>query len=743
VSVPPPLLVPAPPRVVRALIAQGVLGPEDSAPRLGAITLRPHQQAAVSRLSAVLDAHGGALLADDVGLGKTYVAAAIARRYAHVLIVAPAVLRSMWCRALDAATVRATVTSYTVLSRGPGPPGPFDLLVLDEAHHARSPHTRRYAHLAALAARARVLLVSATPIHNSRRDLAALLALFLGERAWTLDDDALARYVVRREHADVPHVHLPALVEPQRIVVGDDEALLEALLELPPPVPPSDGGDGGALLVWGLVRQWASSHGALTAALRRRLARAAALEAALADGMHLSRAELAAWVCSDHAVQLAFPELLTSPHPSPNALRRAVAAHAAAVRTLLRRIRHGEAMDALRAERLRELRAAHPGEKIVAFTQFADTVHALYRHLRTEPGVAALGARGAVVAGGRLARRDAIARFAPHAAGVAAPHPAQRIDLLLTTDLLSEGVNLHDASVVVHLDLPWTPARLEQRIGRARRLGALHTRLAAYALAPPAAAEALLRVEQRLRDKLGLARRTLGMGALAWPTATGEPPRDPEATPSPVRLRELLVQELARWRFAAPTPDPPGTPVVTAVRAPHPGALALFHEGATARLAAALGESELDDAPATLLHAVRLAGGEPAPVSEHRLWHASALVERWIARRATLQAIGEPIPPHARHRRLVLERIAAILARAPHHDRPLLAAAADRARDAAIAPLGAGAERALADLATAPIPDRDWLQAVAAFADAHRRPAPRAPSAAIALVALILLEPPQ
>ena len=46
------------------------------------------------------------------------------------------------------------------------------------------------------------------------------------------------------------------------------------------------------------------------------------------------------------------------------------------------------------------------------------------------------------------------------------------VDLLIATDLLSEGLNLQDASVVVHLDLPWTAARLTQRIGRVWRVGA-------------------------------------------------------------------------------------------------------------------------------------------------------------------------------------------------------------------------------------------------------------------------------
>ena len=88
---------------------------------IGAVTLRAHQRSAVARLRAVMQEFGGALLADDAGLGKTYVAAALARDATRPLIVAPASLRSMWIDALRATEVRAELTSYSTLSRGRGP----------------------------------------------------------------------------------------------------------------------------------------------------------------------------------------------------------------------------------------------------------------------------------------------------------------------------------------------------------------------------------------------------------------------------------------------------------------------------------------------------------------------------------------------------------------------------------------------------------------------------------------------
>jgi superfamily II DNA or RNA helicase len=734
---------------VRAVIAHKVLGSSvqqaaaTPATALGRVVLHPHQQSAVARLRSVLHEYGGALLADDAGLGKTYVAATLAREAAHALIVAPASLRAMWIDALRAANVQAEIVSYTALSRGRYPPGHFDLLVLDEAHHARTPHTRRYARIAELSRSARVLLLSATPIHNARRDLCALCALFLGERGWHMDDHALARCIVRRERYDVAHsARLPRATAPRWLDVGQNDALLHGILALPPPLPPRDGGDGGALLAWSLVRQWASSEGALAGALRRRLARATALGAALESGRHPTRAELAAWSYAEDAVQLAFPELVTTIAPMDATvvdvtvdadaatmdvveLRTLVRAHEHAVRALLRRAReaaaHETSFDAVRAGHLLAIRAAHPGEKVVAFTQYADTVRALYTHLRHAPGVAALTAHGARIAGGVLSRREAIARFAPSAAQVRPPPEAERIDLLLTTDLLSEGVNLQDASVVVHLDLPWTPARLEQRVGRSRRIGARHACTAVYALAPPASAESLLRTEGRLREKLHIAGRAIGIDGTMLARGIGN--RVPGEDASAARQLELLYQILAQWADAgAGERGVDDALLVAAVRAERGGMLALVNDEGAPTLIAALGDCAAATADiATVLAAARLARGSDAAVDRCALSRALALAERWLARRDAERAAGGTVSLGARARPRAMQRIAAITARTPRHERPRLAPLIAEARRAAIAPCGIGAERALAELVDTELGDEAWLRALCGFGALYGR----------------------
>src|SRR6185436_5013125 len=89
----------------------------------------------------------------------------------------------------------------------------------------------------------------------------------------------------------------------------------------------------------------------------------------------------------------------------------------------------------------------------------------------------------------------------------------EEIELLLTTDLLSEGVNLQDANVVVHLDIPWTVARMEQRVGRVARLGSPHPEVIVHALRPPRSAAAVLSIESIVQRKWRGAKREIGTSA--------------------------------------------------------------------------------------------------------------------------------------------------------------------------------------------------------------------------------------
>ena len=146
------------------------------------------------------------------------------------------------------------------------------------------------------------------------------------------------------------------------------------------------------------------------------------------------------------------------------------------------------------------LSVRHAREKVLIFTQFADTVDYLVRELR-ERGVAALaGATGDSANPAELAQR-----FSPVSNGrrarVAA---ADELRVLVATDVLSEGQNLQDCRIVVNYDLPWAIIRLIQRAGRVDRIGQEATEILCYTFLPADGVEQLLnlraRVVRRLRE---------------------------------------------------------------------------------------------------------------------------------------------------------------------------------------------------------------------------------------------------
>jgi superfamily II DNA or RNA helicase len=116
---------------------------------------------------------------------------------------------------------------------------------------------------------------------------------------------------------------------------------------------------------------------------------------------------------------------------------------------------------------LRLVTKTHPDEKVLVFTQFADTVLYLEQQLRENEIEAAAG-----VTGGSADPTGLAWRFSPESnAKRALVPPDQELRVLVATDVLSEGQNLQDCAVVVNYDLPWAIIRLIQRAGRVDRIG--------------------------------------------------------------------------------------------------------------------------------------------------------------------------------------------------------------------------------------------------------------------------------
>ncbi len=85
-----------------------------------------------------------------------------------------------------------------------------------------------------------------------------------------------------------------------------------------------------------------------------------------------------------------------------------------------------------------------------------------------------------------------------------------RYDVLITTDILAEGINLHLSNVLVNYDLPWNPTRIMQRGGRINRVGSKYENIYIFNFFPTSQADAHLSLKERIVSKLQLFHDTLG-----------------------------------------------------------------------------------------------------------------------------------------------------------------------------------------------------------------------------------------
>ncbi|CAN5813292.1 hypothetical protein BH11GEM1_BH11GEM1_16610 [soil metagenome] len=667
---------------------------------LGSVTLRADQRRVVSRAARALVEHGGCLVGEEVGRGKTFIALALASRWRCPLVIAPAALRSTWRLAMERAAVPCAFATHESLSLQRAPAIACDGIIVDESHHFRTPSTKRYAMLARLAARSRIVLLSATPLQNRPRDLAAQVALYHGERAFALAPEALARFVIRSEEMSVGIA--PEVCPPQWLSLdADDGEVLRAILDLPPPPRPWDGGDAGALRCMGLVRAWASSRAALKATLRTRRRIATAVAQAAEEGRVPTRREALAWRAVDDVVQLGFASLLVDATPDSRALSEV--AHdlerdAVAMERLTDLLRRTPDPDVARVSAIRQLRDAHAPASIVAFSEYASTIAALFAALRADAGIGMLTAREARIASGRIARDDLLARFAPVAQGAAQPKPHDRVTLLLATDLLSEGVNLQDASVVLHLDLPWNPARLAQRVGRLRRPGGAAV-VSTYVLAPPAGSEALLDAEARLRRKLATVERIIGPGFQVIPAlARGDSSSRRAEAPAygehaSAGEAGAFIARLEMWHgVTSPRPASDDPLLIGGVEARVPGWLAAMSDG---RVLSCL-DGVVTSSPREALALATLASGAARHVDAVEGRCAEDALREWLAveRLGTTCGIDEhPGPLQCQ----VLEWMHTLMRSVRRHERALVIPMIARLRARVRQPFPLGVEQLLAE----------------------------------------------
>ncbi|MBX6352910.1 MAG: DEAD/DEAH box helicase [Thermoflavifilum sp.] len=414
---------------------------------LQGFTPLPHQVRTAERV--VRELRGRAILADEVGLGKTIEAGLILKEYMlrglarKVLILVPASLVLQWTRELNekfrigcvAQRNEWTWTQHDVVvaSLDTAKREPhrsivlatdWDFVIVDEAHKLKNPKTKNWQFVNAIPNKF-MLLLTATPMQNDLRELHTLVTLLRPGHLGSGREFAETHMVTSREAKDAEKLRASVstlMIRNRRM-------------------------DGGATLpprhvqVVGL--DLSPEERALYEAVQHFLREEYELRKA-AHGSMLPLITLQREICSSP-----YAAMVTLEKMHKRTKREETRARIEALLDLASKIQRYTKVEAV----LRMLRDIP--DKCIVFTEYRATQDFLLYMLKRS-GISAVPFRGGFGRGKKDWMKDLFQR---------------RVQVLVATESGGEGINLQFCRYMINFDLPWNPMRLEQRIGRIHRLG--------------------------------------------------------------------------------------------------------------------------------------------------------------------------------------------------------------------------------------------------------------------------------
>lgn len=578
--------------------------------------LADFQQVAVRQAIKIIRSYGGVFVADVVGLGKSYIGAAVMQHFARHenlrgLIICPAPLLKMWERYNEVYDLNANIISMGMLRESDR--GNIllddvryqgrDFVLIDESHNFRHSDTQRYHVLEGfLGAGKRCCLLTATPQNKSAEDIYNQMRLFRqpGTAQLPIDPPSLRQYFNRVAAGERPlqdllqHVlvrrtrrHIlrwygidadtqqPVDPEdfgpyargekragvlvggqlrffPRRRLQTQEYSIEAAYGTFYPRLRDAIAGPGGASLRYSRFNLYdylvpAAKNRRTYAQLRsagtnlRGLMRVLLFKR-LESSVHAFRCTVERMrdahqaflgalgkgvvITNDEALRAHLAEDDSTSHLAAH-LRAETSADAADfdLERLAEDIGHDlavlqEVLDLTQGISVAKDAKLHAlcallGEaglrkaKVLLFTQYADTARYLFQALGPEMPDESC----AMVCGGDRDIASVIGRFAPRANPALANGKTPPIRMLIATDVLSEGLNLQDCSVVVNYDLHWNPVRLIQRFGRIDRIGTTHEEVRAVNFLPETGIEENLGLHERLTDRIREIQEVIGEDA--------------------------------------------------------------------------------------------------------------------------------------------------------------------------------------------------------------------------------------
>lgn len=574
------------------------------------LELASFQQEGFERAVKLLERHNACLVADAVGLGKTFIGLRLLEYYLskdrrpgyvpRALIICPAQLRDLvWHKKVDEFGIKVTIVSQEELGRKTFDTrkyNSYDIIVVDESHNFRNSATNRYQNLQRILSSGkrnkRIVLLTATPINNTIFDLYHQILLLTRNsdiyyREWGIPNlktyfsklnkgtveitELLLQTMVRRSRQDVikrqqageqiliagqeirfPHRQLEQFtynfesnyrglyaeiaqqidqltLAPYNIRAfkkrrnSDDQAQVqrnEALV---------------ALMKSLYLKRLESSLVAFENSVTAQRNFQSEFEGCLHQGKLLTSKNFRKIIAAetDEEESTSIRDIIDGLEPveryeyETQQLEEQISSDFRILESILNKIQQIKELEGdnhdLKLNAFKQLLLRYKGKKILVFSYFKDTAAYVVESLKSDTAwLEAMEMTEKIdfidlISGDTPSkqREEKVKRFAPLAncqdeedLQECQSHP---IDILICTDVLSEGQNLQDAGILINYDLHWNPVRMIQRAGRIDRLGTQFDELLIYNCFPEQGLETLLGLVARLQQRIATIDREVGL----------------------------------------------------------------------------------------------------------------------------------------------------------------------------------------------------------------------------------------
>lgn len=563
------------------------------------VNLAQFQEDAIARIWTRMKKYGGCIVADSVGLGKTWIAKKILEKTGYyerknILIVCPAQLREMWRKELKKIDVKENILSQEDLASENyldkakktlgGRLDNVELIVVDESHNFRNPLSNRWEnfftlvndHMVKSGNRPNMLFLTATPINNTPWDLYwQIMLLVLMDRSTfvkenipdlfqffkrakdnpSLLNDLLNEISIRRTRDYIVENYPDAFIvvelpngetREQKIIFPDrvleninyqlDKAYKGMYKEISDTITEKltmayyrileyrkEGlkteeerlAFGRMIAIGGifrtiLLKRLESSVDAFRKSVFNHIRFLEKLKTYLKSGKLLTKESYVKYLMSvdEELDEEDLKDILTDfriNQYNSEELFKDIDKDIGLLKNILEKVKRIKPEDDAKLKALKQklLELLQDGQ-VVLFTYYADTLNYIYNEIINDPRFAKLKIEAVSSSG--LTSRNPQQREV-----IIQDFFSKKINLLMSTDVLSEGQNLQTAKYLINYDLHWNPTRMIQRAGRIDRIGSPFKKIFVYNFFPEDELEELLKLVEILQTKIIDIDRSVGL----------------------------------------------------------------------------------------------------------------------------------------------------------------------------------------------------------------------------------------